>query len=236
MHNFVLTIDSGNTKTSCALFETSTGLISTFSSKQLTPQIEKYNLSQENTLTLLSNVRSEKIDIPMPFIDVKNFFKDNKFFEMPVNYNKTIGIDRLLTSFAIYNNRNNSYLCIDAGTFTTMDFVDVTGFSGGYILPGFGTIINSYALGSNLSPPERVKWNARTPQSTVDALGQGAIISFIAPILSIIDEKKPSNIVVTGGDGDYLYEILKEKLDISIHFEKNLIHNSLFKIAQLMQA
>lgn len=100
---------------------------------------------------LISSVRKE----------ISSTFEFNPtFFGMPVNYQNTLGNDRLVTSHLVFDLIKNDLspdkaILIDAGTFVTIDFISNKGFEGGYILPGPETLLKSYLRGEQLSGPSQ---------------------------------------------------------------------------------
>ncbi len=237
--DFILTIDQGNTLTKCALFSVDKKLITSFPFDKFKSILKNYNLSTLNTKFIKVSVTDRKEEFPLTTLDVKSYFKNAHFLNMPVNYNETIGLDRLVASYYCYGHENKSYLVIDTGTFTTIDSVDIKGFNGGYILPGLNTIEKSYSQGSHLAIPDTIntKLSFNFPNTTQLAIHQGAIISYLAPIKEIIIQTRPSNLLITGGNGEILYKYLyseKKSLfrpDASIQLEQSLVHNALAEIA-----
>jgi type III pantothenate kinase len=238
--DFILTIDIGNTLSKCALFSADKSIITKFNLEKLPKIISSYNLSNLNTLSIKSSVKEKNEQIPLKCIDVNDLFKGKKFLNMPVHYNETVGIDRLVAAYLCFSQSSRSFLIIDTGTFTTIDSVDIKGFNGGYILPGLNTIEKSYENGSLLKVPSSIntKLSFNFPDTTLKAIQQGAILSYLAPIKEVVIQSNPSNVLITGGNGELLYNFLYSqksslfRLDASIQLDLNLIHNALLEIAQ----
>jgi pantothenate kinase type III len=239
MPKYILTIDQGNTYTKLALFDRSADLDSRkvsipvfiFPLEQLDRFIESYAMSDSNTIAILSSVKKETVEVPFKTINIKDYFKPNLFIDMPVFYSDTLGIDRLALAYPIYKKYKNA-ICIDSGTFTTVDFIDQDGFQGGYILPGLGLIKSCYNKGENLySPPlnttHNINFSEALPESTQEAISQGALISAMSPIREIIHREPQAEIFLTGGNAKFLTNV-----DRLIICNENLMHESLFFIAK----
>jgi type III pantothenate kinase len=235
---YYLTIDQGNTSTKCALHSIDKSIITKFELDKLTDIITIYNLNNTNTLSIKTSVTKKEESIALNFLDVKSLLKNNHFLDMPVHYNETIGLDRLVAAYFGFIQSEKSFLIIDTGTFTTIDNVDAKGFNGGYILPGLKALENSYSKGSLLSVPNssETKLSFSFPNTTEKAINQGALLSFLAPIKEVVAMAKPSNILITGGNGNILYSYLnKDKLlsTKELTLLPDLLHNSLAKIAAI---
>jgi type III pantothenate kinase len=236
---FILTIDIGNSFSKCALYSKDKSVITKFDLEKLPAIITNYNLNDSNTLSIKSSVSDRDESIPLSCNDVKDLFKNQTFLDMPVNYNETVGLDRLVAAYFCYAKSKKSFLIIDTGTFTTIDSVDIKGFNGGYILPGLNTLEKSYSDGSLLEVPNSINTELSFifPNTTEKAIHQGAILSFLAPIKEVITQTDPSNILITGGNAELLYNYLNSqksslfRLDASIQLDLNLIHNALVEIA-----
>lgn len=235
MINFIITIDQGNTNTKIGLFNIQENSFSNLNQSQLEESIKNHLYTPLNTRMVLSSVVSQNFNIDFPITNIKEFFKDNKFLDMPVLYSESLGIDRLAISYYCFNHFKNKSLVIDSGTFTTSDIVEESGFSGGYILPGIELIKKTYQAGNQLKSPDSIEIvTNKLPQTTENAISQGALLSIISPINEIIYRNKPQNIILTGGNGDFLAKLLKKQpfqQDASIQFDSNLIHKALRVIA-----
>ena len=241
MNNFTLTVDIGNSNTKCCLFANSGDLLTSFNLEKLNLAIKNYELNRDNTQVISCSVKDKNEELPFKSLDVKTFFKNGKFQDMPVHYNETVGIDRLVAAYGVYKKDNFSKIVIDTGTFTTVDHVDLKGFNGGYILPGLNLLNNNYAQGAQLEIPsdhdcsEIEQVVGLFPQTTKKAIASGALLTFLAPINEVLREHNPQNIIISGGNGEFLYKCLKNSSlcqDASIQFEPNLVNNGLFAISK----
>lgn len=253
MNKFILSIDQGNTNNKVCLFNVlSEDLkeyeILNFSSLQdLSHIIQHYQLDAKNTLVGICSVKSKSLQQNIPFKSylVSNFYKDSQFLNMPVHYSETLGVDRLVQSWYLFQKQRYPQILIDTGTFTTVDFISEKGLLGGFILPGLESILNCYSNGDQL---ERLKIEdvqshfnhainnnsditRSTPHCTHSACLSGALLNFLAPINHIIERNLNFEVILTGGNAPLLMSLLKNQNDLqpfaSIHFDRNLIHKAI---------
>lgn len=241
MNKFTITLDSGNSCTKCCLFGENQDILTTFSLEKMKSTIKNYGLDSSNTEVILASVSDASIDIPFKYTDVKSIFLENKFLDMPVHYTQTLGIDRLVAAYYIFKENNYPKVVIDAGTFTTVDYVDIKGFNGGFILPGLNLLSDAYGHGERLfeattTPPENLEQVlSQFPQSTETAIDHGAFLSFLSPIKEVLRTHQFQNIILTGGFGEILRNYLENWefcQDASIQFDKYLVHKGLYRTLQ----
>jgi len=163
-------------------------------------------------------------------IDLKDYLKNGKLLDMPVNYTQTIGADRLATAYAVYKtmintkqSTNEIMAVIDAGTFITIDLVTHEGLSGGFILPGYQTLLNAYQSGRQL-PKLSTSQNYNyqdIPHTTDDAILSGTQIMVESSIKNILNTWRiqSKQVVITGGDRDQIGAFLAGS-----QISKTLIH------------
>lgn len=184
-----------------------------------------------------SSVKDYKINykhLNVSEFDVSSLRLENQFLEMPVNYNETLGIDRLVQSYYLFKLfKGKSTLLIDSGTFLTLNWVSSTGFDGGYILPGINLLKSSYDHGENLNALDEVLIPSREiPKNTLDAMNMGAGLLIEGALKEALSLKKVEHIVVTGGNGEFVKDILeklfKENVIKGYLREKLLIHKALY--------
>jgi type III pantothenate kinase len=166
--------------------------------------------------------------------DLQSFRKKDSFFNMPVNYSMTLGMDRLLTAFYLFeeNSKKEKILNIDAGTFMTLDLINGGGFQGGFIFPGLNTFLNSYQRGAklpilNLTALKKLD----IPHNTEDAILMASQIYFESVIKNCISMFEPTKVVITGGSSKIVKTIIEELnlgLEISVH--PHLLHYSMNRI------
>ncbi|MFA6238390.1 MAG: type III pantothenate kinase [Bacteriovorax sp.] len=220
----IITVDNGNTNPHVGIYQDEQ-LVSIIPLKDYSPLPDDF--------ILISNVGG-----PLAFkpsFDLKTKWHNKKFFEMPVNYSETLGEDRLIVAYALFKQLKSSekILAIDAGTFITMDLIDHSGFSGGFIFPGIQTFLSSYKKGTNL-PELDLKQNfelIELPHSTEEAI-LGAVEIYLHSILKgIIEKTSPGRIVITGGSLEFIKnKILKINSKVQLETNPHLLHSSLFWI------
>lgn len=240
--NHLLTLDLGNTNQTFALFSSNGDFEIKGQIQELTKVRKQYNLNPKNTQIILSSVKDSAIkDLELSkftFIHARDYFKENLYLDMPVKYSQTLGDDRLFSSYFLYKQRNEKQLLIDSGTFTTIDLIEKSGHSGGYILPGVELLKTSYNRGENLVSflPEKaheLTIQNSLPNDSTAAIEQGLLLTFLCPIVDIIQSNSPESITLTGGNCEFLEKLLKTRLrSESIHLENNLLHRSLHFISK----
>ncbi len=237
-----LIIDIGNTNTKIAVFEHDNIIeIDIINAENTIKAINKFlckykainkaiisNVSETNNSTLINKISIDNVyylsdKLKLPF---NNMYKSKE----------TLGSDRkALVSAAIKHYPNNNVLIIDAGTCITTDFIDASGnYHGGSISPGinmrYGVLSEKT---SNLPKLERKYPLHITGSSTEDSIHSGIINGIVYEIREYISEYqkqyKDINIILTGGDSDFLSKPLK----ISIFANRNFLLEGLNFILNL---
>lgn len=145
----------------------------------------------------------------------------------------TLGIDRALAVWGAGIEWGFPVLAIDAGTALTFTGVNaVQQLVGGAILPGLGLQLRSLAQNTADLPlvqPDRSlppRWGMDTPS----ALNSGILYVLLAGLRDFIEawhqQFPDSAIVLTGGDGELLYDALQVRfpdLSHSIQFDRHLV-------------
>lgn len=160
-------------------------------------------------------------------------FKD--FLGMPFKYAGTLGADRLVQIFYLHQKQAGLQVLIDAGTFTTIDFLDEQGHQGGIIIPGLSTYLEIFKRkGAKLPQLNDDQVDFAKPANifalnTYDAISEGYKV-FIEGAIQKIADFKPQSIHLTGGHG------LKLKpLFTGAEVTPHLIHHALFYCLQSAQ-
>jgi len=216
----ILTIDIGNTSKKYYLF-------------QGEKIIDRGSWVNENELPKASKVIASNVSgyqLKLKASSPKDLFKNGFFLDMPVHYEKTLGEDRLVCAYYVYKSFETPSICIDLGTFTTIDVISKNGFMGGHILPGVNLIKESYSKGHDLSFPHLKNLESKAPQKTADAINTGAQIAITAPIQNILDSYKDYNVILTGG---HAFEI-KEFFTFKFEHQENLLAMALNFISKEM--
>lgn len=150
---------------------------------------------------------------------------------------ETLGRDRLAAVIGAYKEHNTACLVIDAGTCMTYDFVDREGrYHGGNIAPGIHMRIEAMHHFTQKLPSVSMEKNKNLlGKTTEEALQNGAVYGTILEIEAFIERirKKHSriNIILTGGDAEFLGKNLKRKIFVDQHLvlrglNEILLHNA----------
>lgn len=260
----VVALDIGNTKTkilikknklySCETLEQLNKIIDETCLKDTTliySQVGKSSLEIDNIKKLFESDHQN-------IIVIKNYYQNDFFLEMPVNYELSAGIDRLVCAhwaFQKYHNssfKNSLSLVVDAGTFITMDAISKTGFLGGYISPGSYAWASAYDRGAQLNQFKNelieaipitknlfIDW----PQTTVNAMRNSFWISLMGSLTYLENIHEIKRIIFTGGDGEYLYKAYqtyhshsKQKSQAELKFIPDLTCHHLINLAEQLSA
>jgi type III pantothenate kinase len=192
--------------------------------------------------SLISNVSGLSDSIIKKILRKKNIkiydFDSSLKLPFSVNYKtmETLGNDRLAVvaaSVKLYPDSNN--IIIDAGTCLTADFIsDKNIYLGGMISPGIDMrykSLNNYT--ARLPKLEKFHHFKFPADSTIGSMHAGVIGGVINEILGFIDQLTSKyenvNIILTGGDAEFLSKTLK----ITIFANQNFILEGLNSILNL---
>ena len=237
---FICTFDYGNTKEKGALFQDEK-ILKEFSLKDFSGIVQEFNLNVKNSVIIECSVKSHtRLKSNIPTVNVKEFFKNKKFLEMKVNYTETLGMDRLVQAFYHFQVTNTDAAIIDSGTFTTLDFVNKDGFRGGYILPGLEALKKTFQQGDLLKNHNitYAEIDSELPKETDAAMKMGLHFSFIAPIIDILLKQPTDEILLTGGNTEYLKSVIESHPELKkrkLIIDDQLIHKSLKLISDKVE-
>ena len=233
----ILTIDIGNSYKKYCLFNDRKIIKS-----------EKYNSHKKLEMLfkdkvksiIISSVRREPSTQDSPWwqssLRIKDLVKEGMLLSMPIDYDKGLGDDRAASAFYIFKKFKGRSLCLDTGTFTTADMISNKGFQGGYILPGLNLLAQSYTKGDLLNVEKISSKNSHfnpLPKDTRKAITEGLKYSYFAPLLLLIENTKPDQIIITGGNANLLKEFLTSHLDsVNLQSIDHLVHRGLHLIAE----
>lgn len=173
------------------------------------------------------------------FIDLRTHFKNQYFFQMPINYAQTIGDDRLFGSAYIWQQLKNenatSALFIDAGTFTTYDFVELkAGHLGGVIAPGAATFLYNYARGEQLKIYKTSDLNigdTSLPLDTKSAILTGAHWYLKGIITEALKQRNVDVIYLSGGESETFLPLIQSLTKTRVVTSKHLLHEAMKTLA-----
>lgn len=219
----IITFDIGNSNPHFGIYENS-------KLQNILP-IDSYQFQKGDQRIICSVKKNITIEHEFNLSDYKN---NSHFFDMPFHYSESIGIDRLTVAYKVFKNIKSSTLVIDAGTFMTIDLVDnVEGFKGGWIFPGIKTFLSSYQRGELLPILNFGVNSFRVPQSTEEAINNACHVFLKSVLTETFQSTSPSKIVITGGSGKIIFELLKEiNLKVELQLDPTLIHDSMYLIHQ----
>ena len=224
----ILTIDQGNSHPHAGIFHN--GKL-----EEVLP-VELVDPDKESISVFSSVAKESQIkNLLHNPVELKSFWANGFFFDMPVHYEETLGEDRLYQAAYLYFQNQTPTLLIDAGTFITVDVVDSNGFQGGFILPGIKTLFDNYQKGQRLPhlSSDSLNLGQALPQKTNDAITQGVGLMLKESIEAIIKKEAIEKIMITGGEGFLVKKLLDENsfLSLETQFEPHLIHHSLHFLA-----
>lgn len=223
----IITVDNGNTNPHVGVFKDELLM-------QVLP-LNDFELNDDEAFYISSSVGDKERLTHFKSLSIKQLFKDKQFLDMPVDYAQTLGEDRLAVCYYAFKKFSGKTLVVDAGTFITVDLVDDEGHRGGYIFPGLKTSLDSYQKGSLLphlkAPSAQEKINLESiPKNTEEAILKAVVIQMKSSLDYIIEKEKPDNLLLTGGQGEYLKAIMMSQIETVV--DRDLIHKSLFLIAK----
>lgn len=216
-----LVIDIGNTYFKLAVFSNNNALgfqhdknknfesfvLKTFKSY---PKIKKTIVSNVSEINHELLFKNHEIDFLNVSIELNLPFEN--LYETP----KTLGSDRIaLISSAVFEYSGKNSLIIDAGTCLTMDMVnDKKQYCGGMISPGINLRYQSLSsMTYNLPLVNKSEKFYFPSKSTVGCIHTGVIGGIVNEINGFINEVKRNNkkinIILTGGDANFLSKPLK---------------------------
>lgn len=160
------------------------------------------------------------------------FLSHNKILPGTLDYKTvdTLGMDRYLACLGAWSlSKGNAVIVVDAGTATTIDWMNNEGvFKGGVITPGLSVFEKGLREFAPALPevPRSIpsEW---PPRSTREALQWGIAGSYVemvkAHIHRFADKSESCSIWITGGDA----EILAQIREYQIQYHPNLVFEGL---------
>ena len=230
MHDRILTIDVGNSRTKFGLFDrpTSTDRLPACLSACTVdrddvipwPEIRSWSTAPVTSIIAGANpegVRHVHEGWPHALGPAPRHICDCGCFPLTIDLPEPdkAGIDRLLNAVAANTIRpaDAPAIIVDSGTATTIDFVDEDGaFAGGAILPGFELSARALNHYTALLPLISIEELAQTPRtsrgtSTLEALHSGLFWGQLGAVKELVDQLTPagaSPLVLLTGGGSHL--------------------------------
>lgn len=238
-----LVIDIGNTSAKLALFKDD-DLMKTYAFENFeVGHLEKIFDSHAITATIFSSVKEVDIDIITYLSNKQNWlnFDNNTLLPITNQYltPETLGSDRLAAAVGAHSLfPDKPTLAIDAGTCITYDFVTANGeYLGGNISPGIEMRFKALHHFTGKLPLVSASTNNKlmgvTTHSSIITGVQNGVVEEVRGIIKRYKRQYPDiEIVLCGGDGIFLANMLKNKIFalpelVLIGLHKILKHNAL---------
>ena len=244
-----LLIDIGNTKTKWMLRDQRKIYQE---DSFLTEDIDQdhFMFSEKIQKILISNVASfekeailkiklKKFSCPIEFVKPQKKWKHllNGYQD-----SSSLGVDRWLSALSVSNSIQKSTVIVSVGTAVTIDYLSFDKkehqytFEGGVILPGLHLTKN--ALSQNTAQLKNDEGAFQMPAiNTANAIQSGFILSVLGNLKSFyelaLSKSKDVNIVLSGGDAEYIYQHLTEDLKSHSMIKKDLVLEGLFVLANI---
>ena len=225
-----LSIDIGNSKVKIAVFKVDKLLeVTSIAKEDILKKLQETKANYPIKSAILSSVSSLE---PVIFDKIKSIFPVKVLditlkFPFQINYStkETLGVDRLaLIAAGVLNFPKQNVLVIDAGTCITYDFKTKEEiYLGGAISPGIlmrYKALHNQTANLPLLKPEIPK--AIIGNSTNESIHSGICNGVIYEIEGVISQYKSNysnlTVVLTGGDTNFLAEMLKSSIFANPNF------------------
>lgn len=201
MSELILTVDVGNTATTCGLYEKEGPIKALFSFKttmvtsaeELLAKINQFFILYKVSLSEIKGLSLSSVVPPLEDFwtelgkrwlarEVVVASKETVPLSLDLQYPTEVGADRLVNAFAGWRKYNRSLIIVDFGTAITFDCLSSEGvYLGGAIAPGLFLSMEALFRGTAklpridlATPPERV-----IGKDTVSALKSGLLFGFV---------------------------------------------------------
>ena len=184
-------------------------------------------------------IKLKKFACPIEFVKPQKKWKHllNSYQD-----SSSLGVDRWLSALSVSNSIQKSTVIVSVGTAVTIDYLSFDKkehqytFEGGVILPGLHLTKN--ALSQNTAQLKNDEGAFQMPAiNTANAIQSGFILSVLGNLKSFYDlawsKSKDVNIVLSGGDAEYIYQHLNEDLKSHTTIKKDLVLDGLFVLASI---
>jgi type III pantothenate kinase len=229
-----LIVDIGNSSTKVAVFDKQE-MITHFRSRELSHEMfEKKLRPFKIDKAIISSVRVTPdyiIDLLSVNISFVHVLSDKSKLPFKIEYDtpETLGTDRIAAVAGAYKMfTGEEVLIIDAGTALTFDFLSSGIYKGGNISPGLRMRFKALNKFTGRLPLVSPAGNFTFPgRNTNDAILAGVITGMIYEINEYIrtfeDKKTDFNIILTGGDSEFL----KDKIKLQITYMPGIVIDGL---------
>ena len=184
-------------------------------------------------------IKLKKFSCPIEFVKPQKKWKHllNGYQD-----SSSLGVDRWLSALSVSNSIQKSTVIVSVGTAVTIDYLSFDKkehqytFEGGVILPGLHLTKN--ALSQNTAQLKNDEGAFQMPAiNTANAIQSGFILSVLGNLKSFFElalsKSKDVNIVLSGGDAEYIYQHLTEDLKSHSMIKKDIVLEGLFVLANI---
>jgi len=152
----------------------------------------------------------------------------------------SLGVDRWLSALSVCESIQKASLIVSVGTAVTIDYLSFDKkehqytFEGGVILPGLHLTKNT--LSQNTAQLINDDGTFQIPAiNTANAIQSGFILSVLGNLKSFVElalsKSSDVNIILSGGDAEFIYQHLTEDLKRYTTIKKDLVLDGLFVLA-----
>jgi type III pantothenate kinase len=143
-----------------------------------------------------------------------------------------LGVDRWLAMLAIWRQRRDAFVVVDAGSAITVDWVGSDGrHLGGHIVPGLQLLIRALRVGTAQVTFEPQAWQSLAPgHSTDEAVFQGLLTMAVGYLTHALEKCGPLQrvpVYLTGGDA----ALLQAHLGVATELRPQLVLEGLAAFA-----
>jgi type III pantothenate kinase len=217
-----LIVDIGNTATKLAIYDGGKKIVLSRINELSCEELEQIISGHSIERAIVSSVRelqpfiTDLLVRDIPFVHVLSH-RSALPFKIEYETPETLGPDRIAAvAGAWWNFRKGNVLIIDAGTAITYDFLYGNIYKGGNISPGINIrfkALNEFT--DRLPLVERTSGFSFPGRNTTDAIVAGVVKGVTYEINEYIrtfkKEHKNIKVIITGGDGVFIKEMLSHK-------------------------
>lgn len=151
-------------------------------------------------------------------------------------YYEQLGVDRWLGVVAGYNMvGKNNVLVVDAGTAVTIDLIQTGGeHKGGYIIPGVSLSLQALSKGTmaeNINSAGIEMYTLAEGVDTKAAMENGVLLAICGAVVAeICRVGRDCLLVLTGGDGLKIKQILQSEFGVKSIYQKDLVLEGLIML------
>ena len=149
-----------------------------------------------------------------------------------------LGVDRWVAAMGVSDAPGVNRVIVDAGTAVTIDLVTAdNAFAGGVILPG-AKLMHDSLVGETVGiDSQRGRVSSVIGKTTDECVNAGASYGLVGAIDRVISEmaasqssKKPWRVYLCGGDADWLSELMR--IDLPISLAPNMLFTGLVNLVK----